>query len=194
MKISIQDLYGGKFIIIEEGTATHQIHVDALATWGTLLGIQDPSEVLEVILSFEEKPVRPGEPNVWTEAYAALKGGLDEMSKAGVPPEHMNALLSPELGAPVPGGERLGVIKTARAVALEAVGESRRIGPRTRAAEAAIAALKGRIAVELSEHIETSRTAFLDDLSPEYRSGSVGTEGLVSAPGESLPGEAGVLA
>lgn len=168
MNCSIQDLPGGRFLIIEEGASTHQIHVGALASWGALLGLSDPSEVLEVILSFEEKPVGPGEHNAWTDAYNALGVGLDQMARAGVPPEFMDDLLDPGLGAPVPSSEGLILIESARTQALAAIGERRKTGPRTHGAEIAITAFKGRIANELTNEVAASRAIFLSDLAPTY--------------------------
>ncbi|AMM44206.1 hypothetical protein KITKAT_37 [Arthrobacter phage Kitkat] len=168
MQYSIQVLGGQRTIIAEDGPNMHCIPVEAIASWGTLLGVDDPAEVLDLILNFAEKPVAHGEPNVWTAPYAALEAGLDQMALAGVPPEHMPDLLDPELGAPIPGPDLHEELTKARESSRAEIGTQLRCGPMTRDAVQATAAFKETLAAEVGEEVAALKVAFLDQLAPVY--------------------------
>lgn len=114
MITSIQDLQGMPCIVIETDEGGEVIPLQAIASWGVLLGLTDTQEILKAIREHQATPVDPGQPNEWTPLYDALQSGLDEMAKAGVPAEFMVELLDPELGAPIPGVEAMASIAAAQ--------------------------------------------------------------------------------
>lgn len=130
MDFRIEELGGLPYLVAEstndDGSAhIHQIDMRAISSWGLLLGLTDPGEIAQAILTHKEEPVLPGENNMWTDLYDSLGQGLDAMSMAGVPPEYMEDLLDPELGAPVPGVELLDVIEEARGKGRDKVKENK---------------------------------------------------------------------
>jgi hypothetical protein len=159
MEYRMETIAGLECLMVENGTDLHKIPLAAIASWGTLLGEPDPAKVVAAIIGFQEVPVGPGEPNVWTGLYEGLDEGLLELAKAGVPPEHMPDLLDPELGAPVPGPEIHGRMVAARALGRKEID----------AGTPAPVDLPPGLAKALEEKadvIAEAQVAFLDDLSP----------------------------
>lgn len=115
METSIQSIMGMECIVIETEEGGEIIPLQAIASWGILLGLTDTQEILKAIREHQATPANPGQPNEWTPLYDALQAGLREMAKAGVPTEFMVELLDPTLGAPVPGVEALSNIAAAQA-------------------------------------------------------------------------------
>lgn len=152
---------GTEYLIAENGNDTHLIDIRAIASWGLLLGMTDPGEIVAAILRFKEEPALPGQPNVWTPLYEALDTGLDALSAAGVPPEHMEDLLDPALGSPVPGPGVCAELEKARGRGRAKVLESPDVWGDT-AAEVA-EALADKVGV-----IAEARLAFVDKLAPVY--------------------------
>ncbi len=115
MDYRTESIDGVDYFIADDGEGNiHQIDLRAVGSWGLLLGLTDPAEIVAAILRHQEEPVAPGAPNMWTPMYDALDDGLDAMSQSGVPPELMEDLLDPALGSPVPGAEVLARIEDAR--------------------------------------------------------------------------------
>lgn len=151
-----------EYLIGDDGEGNiHQIDLRAIGSWGLLLGLSDPAEIVAAILRHQEVPVGPGQPNMWTPLYDALGDGLDAMSAAGVPPEHMEDLLDPALGSPVPGPEVCGKLEEARARGRQKVAESPE--PYGDVSAAVTEALAGHC-----EKITEDRLAFVDKLAPVY--------------------------
>jgi hypothetical protein len=125
MEFRTEDVGGTEYLIADNGAGDiHQIDLRAIGSWGLLLGLTDTAEIVSAILRFKEPEAAPGQPNAWTPMFDALNDGLDAMSAAGVPPEHMEDLLDPELGSPVPGPELCGKLQEAQAHGRAKVAES----------------------------------------------------------------------
>lgn len=151
-----------EYLIGEDGEGLiHQIDLRAIGSWGLLLGLTDPAEIVAAILRNQEEPVGPGQPNMWTPLYDALGDGLDAMSASGVPPEYMEDLLDPALGAPVPGLEVCEALKEARTKGRDKIMESPEpFGDVSAAVTEVLAKHEGKIAED--------RLAFVDKLAPVY--------------------------
>ena len=164
MQIRTEEVEGTEYLIAEtEGddgqVMIHQIDLRALSSGGILLGLTDPAEVATKILRFKEKKVAKGEPNVWTPLYDALNEGLDQLSKAGVPAEYMEELLT--MDAPVPTAEATEAIIAAREEGLAIIDEDPDVVGD--AMEDVVAALDGH-----EEKIAEMRLNFVDTLAPVY--------------------------
>ncbi|QOP66170.1 hypothetical protein SEA_DANIELLEIGNACE_29 [Arthrobacter phage DanielleIgnace] len=182
MRYSIQLLGGQRTIVVEDGPNMHCIPVDAIASWGTLLGIEDPAEVLGLIMNYVDQPAPPGEPNVWTKPYEALEAGLDVMARSGVPAEFMPDLLDPALGAPVPGPELHDELAAAREESRVKMKGQLRCGPLTRDAVESTAAFMEALPAEIGDDVAASKVVFLDQLAPDYL---VATPGAYQPPAQS---------
>jgi len=160
---TVQKIDGVEYIILQQGTAIHQIDVGAISSWGVLLGTTDTREILEAIL----KEGRSSENLIdWEELYSALGNNLDEMSKAGVPVEFSEILLDPELGSPVPGKDKVDRLENARQKVRDDVAD---------APDGAILLtskmcdeIREEILSQKPERLEQARLDFIDELSPEY--------------------------
>jgi hypothetical protein len=159
--LRIEEIEGDQYLIVQEGDAIHQIDLRAVSSWGLLLGLTDPSEIVRRILRFEEKPVGKGKPNLWTPLYETLGEGLDQMSRAGVPAEYMEDMLDPALGSPIPGTEILDRIAAAQTEAVAAIdADPEKFGD--------ISTDVGALLESHGQQISEMRTAFVDALAPVY--------------------------
>lgn len=165
MDISIQDPMGnGNEVIMfvdNDDQTVHCIPMEAIASWGELLGITDQDEIIETILNFEEHPSE----NPWGPLYDALRENLDELSKAGVPPEFMHDLVDPEMPSPYPGPKAQKKLVNARKAART------QINKRQRKNRKAVSEFRQSLHQKLdgkADRVERHRTKFLDDNSPTY--------------------------
>jgi len=163
MNYQIQNVSGTNYIMIESGTTIHQIPVPALSSWGLLLGLTDPGEIIKKILTYRELENDSSE-NIWGPLYEALNEGLDKMSAAGVPPELMEILLDPEMGSPVPGQETLDKIATTQQESNAIIDAC---AP-TKITKTEIDNLGTQIKNSFSQDIEKSKLEFIDNLAPRY--------------------------
>jgi hypothetical protein len=164
MNYTIQEIDRMKYVIIEEGTTIHQIPLQAVSSWGLLLGLSDPIEILDRILTYQEPSVDSGQENIWGPLYEALGEGLDKMSAAGVPSELMEFLLDPSLGSPVPGAETLDKISVAQEEANATISSC----PTPSITAKNLNGLKETLENEFSEDIQASKDEFIDMLAPVY--------------------------
>lgn len=165
MEINIQDPLGdGNEVIMfvdDDDKSVHCIPVQAIASWGELLGITDQDEIIETILNFEETP---GE-NPWGPLYDALQENLDELSKAGVPAEFMHDLVDPTLPSPIPGPEAQKKLVNVRKAARTKMGKRMKKKPKK------VSEFRQKLHQQLdgrATRIEQNRTKFLDENSPRY--------------------------
>ena len=129
----------------DDGTV-HYIPLDAIATWGELLGITDTTKVVEAIVQVRSNRSDPGvidkatSRNAWTSAYEqAEKDALSDLNQT------RRAALHP-------------VLKASGALAADGRAETRRLlGLET--GEAAAVALSDETAVALSDEAGTQPTA-----------------------------------
>lgn len=90
-------------VIVMDGPDGHVFPLEAVASWGALLGITDTAQIVAAILSQGEGFREPD----WGALYDKLGAALTPMSAAGVPAYIMPLLLDPEMGSPIPGPEIL---------------------------------------------------------------------------------------
>jgi hypothetical protein len=161
MDFTIQVIEGVEYLIVTRDDRIHQMPMEAIASWGLLLGLTNPSDIVAAILRNRETPVAPGEPNMWTPLYDALDEGLHALAASGVPPEHMPTLLDPELGAPVPGPDILDRMAAAQQESLATINSH----PDEWGALSSdlVAVLDEKVSV-----IDDAKVAFLDRISPVY--------------------------
>jgi hypothetical protein len=151
-----------EYLIGEDGEGLiHQIDLRAIGSWGLLLGLTDTAEIVAAILRNDEKPVGPGEPNMWTPLYETLHEGLDALSASGVPPELMEFLLDPAVDAPVPSIEVCAAIEEARTAGR---GKIMEFPEKWGDVSAAVASVLS----DREEKIAQDRLAFIDKLAPVY--------------------------
>lgn len=163
-------------VLVREGDVTHVVPLEALATWGVLLGLDDPGEVLEAILAKARAGVAGNrDDESWTEMYDALQEVTQTMAVSGVPVEYMETLMDPGMGAPVPGAAALEKLAGARRRGRERLvgGGARPAGapaPGRRSARVAVdelAGLKGELRGARRPHVERVRKGFIDGLTPQ---------------------------
>ncbi len=156
---SVQEIAGKSYIILQSADSSFQIDMDAISSWGVLLGLTDKAEIVRSIL--QESGAELGTVD-WSELYNALGENLDAMSLSGVPVEFAEDLLDPSLGSPVPGAEKIEKLERVRNKAktnLWAVAGGEQLTD---------AALSGLVTKIDSERVKNGRTDFIDALSPVY--------------------------
>lgn len=165
MDIDIQDPMGNgnqMIMFVDPVDKTvHCIPLEAIATWGELLGITDQDEIIETILNYEEKP---GD-NPWGPLYEALHENLDELAKAGVPAEYMHDLVDPAMPSPIPGPKAQKKLVAARKAART------QMGKRMKKNKKQVSEFRQSLHAKLDKHadrFEKHRTKFLDENSPVY--------------------------
>jgi hypothetical protein len=167
---------------IREGSHIWQIPLRAVASWGTLLGLTDPVEIIERIMTYDD-PSRDGETNVWGPLYESLRGGLDELAKAGVPPEFMPTLVDPAFKSPIPGPEVTQKIAKTRAAALKDMNASRKQAPSPSEFRQSVAALLKDKKAVLEQHV----VDFVDNESPTYVLQEAQADPVAESAESSLP-------
>lgn len=161
MDFSIEQIGPQKFIIIDEGNdSLRQIPLEAIASWGTLLGLTDTEAILNAIVTYQE-PADHTE-NIWGPLYGALQPCTDEMARAGVPSDTMEVLLDPVLGSPVPGSALLSDLQTARSTSITAIDAC----PADHGLD--LASVASTIDTDHAPEIESHRASFLDSITPSY--------------------------
>lgn len=159
MDITVEDIDGVSCLIARSGNDMHQIDLRAISSWGLLLGLTDPVEIVGKILRFKEKPVKRGEPNLWTPLYETLGDGLDQLSRSGVPAEYMEDVLYSD--APLPTQEATDAILAARGGAVAVIDADPDV----------CADVAADIAAALDPHTDSiaeMRVEFVDQLAPVY--------------------------
>lgn len=156
---SVQTIAGKDYILLEREDISHQIDMDAISSWGVLLGITDEAELLKAIVQHASTE---GSTVNWGELYDALGENLDAMSASGVPVGLAEDLLDPLLGSPVPGPEKIEKLERVRAKAISDLWSE--ISPPD-LDEAALTALVFEID---SNKVKVGRTDFIDALAPVY--------------------------
>lgn len=159
MSFRLETIDGVEYLIGERGEHLHQIDLRAVSSWGMLLGLSDPVEIVEAILRTEDVPAGFGQPNMWTDLYGAIGDGLDELSQAGVPAEYAEEVI--ESDAPYPSEEVMTRIRNARAATKAKIGKDPDKWGNVRPALAAV--LAGR-----EEAVAEARVEFVDALAPVY--------------------------
>lgn len=82
-------LQGDHLLIHEDGGVIRDIPLAAVASWGELVGIDDPVDVIEAIRSAHDSEADPAtQETAWTEAYAIL--GYREATKEAVALQELN--------------------------------------------------------------------------------------------------------
>lgn len=157
MDYTIETIGGSSYIIIRDGANIHQIPLEAISTWGTLLGQTDPGETLEAILQYQEPESGS---NIWGGLYDAVNVSLDEMAKAGVPPEFAEELLQ-DTTSPFPTRETREVLEQVRAESAESIQAS---GTRVTGLDS----LKAELSESYGQEIKDGRVSFIDKLQPVY--------------------------
>lgn len=156
---SIQTIAGKDYILLEREDISHQIDMDAMSSWGVLLGITDEAELLKAIVQHASTE---GDTVDWGELYDALGENLDAMSASGVPVELAEDLLDPSLGSPVPGPEKTEKLEMARAKAISD------LWAETSPPDLDETALTALVSEIDSNKVKTGRTDFIDALAPVY--------------------------
>ena len=161
MTHTIETLAGVTYIIIHDGSDVTQIPIEAISSWGALLGHTDPGDTLDAILSYTP-PVTGGD--FWGGLYGAVSDGLDQMSQAGVPPEFAEDLLQ-DNSSPLPTKEARDKLIEVREKSEEAIQNS----PGQRPESLDIDALKADLAENYGQQIKDARVDFIDQLQPVYQ-------------------------
>lgn len=167
MEYAIQTIDKEECILLVDGTSHKLIPLAAIASWGDLLGIDDPGEVLTVITTFEDSPPDEDGNNFWTLPYEALKKNTDAMAKSGVPAEYMPDLLDPQLGAPVPGPSLLTEKGQVAAASQVKLGNRTLVGPQLPGVADTLDELRGRLRGDLADKLKAHRVKFLDNITPK---------------------------
>jgi hypothetical protein len=159
METWTEESEGVEYLIVKSGEVIHQIDLRAISSWGLLLGLTDPAEVVSKILRFKEKRTAKGEPNLWTPLYETLTAGLDEMSQSGVPAEYMEEVLTSD--APVPSTEATDAILAAQQAGRDQIDlDPDEWGD--------VSAALTSVLEPHTEAIAASRVEFVDALAPVY--------------------------
>lgn len=152
---------GTEIIVMREGNHIWEVPIRALTSWGQLLGITDPAEVLDYIINYDD-PSTPGD-DVWPPLYEAMHEGLEQLARAGVPPEHMATLIDPEFESPIPGPRTTKKLKTNCAKARERFKKNPTKGAKVKVSEF-------RQVLDLCEgKLDEDRVKFMDSHSPTLK-------------------------
>lgn len=160
MDFKVVSVDGTDCLLFENDGSYHQIDLRAISSWGLLLGLTDTAQIVAAILRFKETPVAPGEPNLWTPLYETLGEGLEQMSKAGVPPEYVEDVLYSN--APVPTPEVAQKIVDAQAAGVATINTC----------PDELGDISSLITTALTDHetkIKDGRVDFVDKLAPVYQ-------------------------
>lgn len=156
IKYSIQKLGGMDCILLQDGPNVHQIPVDAISTWGVLLGLTDEAEIIQAIVRDADETSG----NIdWNGIYDALGENLVATSTSGVPAEYVEDLLDPELGSPIPGLTRVEKLNSARDKAKANLG-------RCKTKPLSAASLSTLVDQIDSEKVKAKRVEFIDAITP----------------------------
>jgi hypothetical protein len=161
MSHTIETLAGVTYVIIHDGNNVMQIPLEAISSWGALLGHTDPGDSLDAILSYNP-PVSASD--IWGGLYEAVTEGLDEMSQSGVPPEFAEELLQDDT-APLPTQEARDKLKKVRGKSEEVIQNT---PSHQLPASLDIDALKADLAENYGQQIQEARVSFIDNLQPVY--------------------------
>lgn len=161
MSHTIETLAGITYVIVHDGNDVMQIPLEAISSWGALLGHTDPGDTLDAILSYS--PPVTGE-DIWGGLYDAVSDGLDQMSQAGVPPEFAEELLQDDT-APLPTKAARDKLKEVRGKSEEAIANS----PGNQRPDILdVDALKADLAENYGQQIQDAKVSFIDSLQPVY--------------------------
>lgn len=160
MTHTIETLAGNTYVIIHDGSDVIQIPIDAISSWGALLGHTDTGDTLEAILGYT--PPEMGE-DIWGGLYEAVVDGLDQMSQSGVPPEFAEELLQDD-SSPLPTKKARDKLVKVRGKSEEAILNS----PGQRSKSIDIDAIKADLAENYGQQIKDARVDFIDQLQPVY--------------------------
>jgi hypothetical protein len=158
MEYSIQQIDGIDLIVITDGANTHCIHMEAVASWGVLLGLTDEGEILDSIVADAQNKDLTID---WSSLYTDLNANLRDTSNSGVPVEFIETLLDPLVTSPVPGKARKTKLKGTRESELakiRAVGKGVDKTIRTK--------LKDELKAKHAGKISKKRLEFLDTVAP----------------------------
>lgn len=161
MTHTIETLAGVTYVIIHDGSDVIQIPIEAISSWGALLGHTDPGDTLDAILGYT--PPETGE-DIWGGLYGAVVEGLDQMSQSGVPPEFAEELLQDDT-APLPTKAARAKLKEVRGKSEEAILNS----PGQCPVGLDIDALKADLTDNYGQQIQDAKVDFIDQLQPVYQ-------------------------
>lgn len=147
-------------VIVMDGSDGHVFPLEAVASWGALLGINDTAQIVAAILSQGEGFREPD----WGDLYEKLGAALQPMSAAGVPAYIMPLLLDPELGSPIPGPEILADLNSTQNVGVELLARQE---PRV-SDSAIVSDIAAAIDGDHAEAMNELSVAVFDALSPTY--------------------------
>jgi hypothetical protein len=161
MKVTVEDMGGGHEMLMldnEQGECWG-IPFSAIASWGQLLGITDPAEIVSTIMKYQDDGTE------WAGLYETLEENLDELAKAGVPAEYMADLVDPKMPSPIPGPAPQKRLLDQRGNARTRMAKKFRkdvpdVSEFRQSLDAALSSRKDRIAQRTTE--------FMDQHSPQY--------------------------
>lgn len=162
----------------EDGKRINEVPLEAIASWGELLGITDVGEVLDAILHVAENGEPEADPvtgeNVWTASYLALQEreqtAAAEVIVARVEGKSADPrspllrsklaalpLADPVATAQATARQRLGLPEPGTQIMAQAM---------SRSTPSPLDALKASLATDMQPAITQARQAFLADLRP----------------------------